>query len=441
MMMMMMQQQQQASDRQMQMMMGVLSKPKEDDPMMKMMMLKLFEDKKDESSGGLPVPPPPSNGGGSTVELITALAGFMGAMGGGGADPGEDDFKEFLKQMLVSKQSDGLSTKEAIELLMKKDEKPGTDDFRSAVDNMAAIMNIANNVNRQQESGPAAGLFDALGALFANRDFAGSIANTIRAKADQGKNVQANGLQAQEQRLAMQQRLLQRQQQQAQMQAHQAAAAQAAAAQGIPPQPMVGQPPLQQVVPTAGHTVPQGVPPGTPAVAPVPQEAQRAAEEQATERKLPQLPANTYEHVNALAEAKDEAELVSRTVTMLIYFSEFADWRGFTEQLLGFVRDGNKEGTLEYLSAFFEGLVAIHLIDPVLSKRVIAGVGSHFAVIRSQLGDFPLEGDDTITGDDLLGDEGDDDLGEGDDDLGEGDDDPGEDTGGDGDAGGDDAPA
>ena len=157
---------------------------------------------------------------------------------------------------------------------------------------------------------------------------------------------------------------------------------------------------------------------------------QRAVEQTSKVRALPQLPADTHDHVNALANAQDEGELVGRTVTMLIYFSEFEDWRDFTEQVLTFVRNGNKKGTLEYLKAFFDGLAAIHMIDPTLGERIRRAVGDHFEDIQAQLQDLPLGGDE-ITADDLLAGEDDDGPGEDDDDPGDPDDDPGEGDGGD----------
>jgi hypothetical protein len=410
MMMMMMQQNQAAADRQNQMMMSLLAKPKEEDPLMKMLLLKMTEEGGITGGGGAPPPPPkpPSKTEGLS-EILTAMAAFMGSMGGGGGGE-DDDFKDFLKAMLLQKQGDGLSTKEAIQLLMQKDEKPGTDDFRKSIDNMAAIMNVAQNMNKGQEGGPAAGLFDALAALFSNRDFAGSIANTIRAKTDQSGTMQQTQLAAERQRLELERRMAVRTQQ---LHAGQ-----------VPGQP-VQQPPQPQHVQQPGPgPQPQQHPqqPGQPQGGPPNQQPQLTTHQvqQAAERtiartgKLPQLPANTHEHINSLATAKDEGELVGRTVQMLIYFAEFDDWRDFTEQLLGAVRNGNKGMAIEYLSAFFEGLAAIHLIDPTLAKTTVKAVHDHFGDIKAHLAELPLDGDEVITGEDLIGDIGDV-LGDGDD--------------------------
>jgi hypothetical protein len=66
------------------------------------------------------------------------------------------------------------------------------------------------------------------------------------------------------------------------------------------------------------------------------------------------------------------------------------------------------------LSAFFEGLAAIHLIDPTLAKTTVKAVHDHFGDIKAHLAELPLDGDEVITGEDLIGDIGDV-LGDGDD--------------------------
>ena len=137
--------------------------------------------------------------------------------------------------------------------------------------------------------------------------------------------------------------------------------------------------------------------------APTTEEVQQAAERTiARTGRLPQLPANTHEHINNIAASKDDGELVGRTIQMLIYFAEFEDWRGFTEQLLGFVRDGNKSEAAKFLTAFFDGMAAIHLIDPTLGRKAVRAVMENFDTIRGQMKDFPLQTDEKITGDVLL---------------------------------------
>ena len=394
MMMLMMQQQQQAADRQNQLMMTILSKPKEEDPVMKMLLMKLVGDGASSGgNGGGLMPPPPPPPGPSIAELLTALGGFMASMGGGGG--GDEDFKEFMKTLLMKQQSEQLGVKDVLQIVQKQQEQPGTDDFRRSVDNMAAIMNIAQTMNKSQEAGPTAGLFDALAALFSNRDFAGSIANTIRAKTDQSGSAEYQRIQAERQRLEMEKRMFSRER------AQLAAAVQNAQQQGQPVQPPLNG--ATTVVPPAPVAVqaPVEPPPPTPAVSL--EEVQRAAE-RVIERTgaLPKLPALTHEHITRIAASTTDAELVSRSVALLIYFAESEDWSQFSEQLLGFVRDGDKRQTLQYLKAFFEGLTEMGMMKQELAHRVFKAIVGNLDALQAQLTDFQLPGDEVITGETLL---------------------------------------
>lgn len=361
MMMLMMQQQQQAADRQNQLMMTLLTKPREEDPIMKLLLTKMISEGGMGGGGGAlpPPPPPPAKATDGLADILTAMAAFMGNMGGGG---GDDDFKEFLKTSLAQKQGDQLSIKDVIELLGVK--KEGKDEFTSAIDHMAAIMNLTNNVRQQQEPGAAAGFFDALAALFANRDFAGSLAQAVRSKTDKTAGVVETRLQAEGQRIAMENRMLQRER--------------------------------QQLAATAAAPPPRSVPPAAT------EQVQKAAERVvARTGRLPELPANTYEHVNNILGAKDEAEQVGKTLAMLIYFAEFDDWKVFTERTLGMIRDGRKAEALKYLTAFFEGLAAIDLLTEEAGKGVVQVLGKHFEVVQAQVADLSLAADGLVTGEQL----------------------------------------
>jgi hypothetical protein len=369
-----------------QMMLALMQKPKEEDPLMKIILAKLLDGGGLGGSGAAPPPPPPppESRTSELAELLTAMGTFMGSMGGGG----DDDFKELLKtllpQLLLKNNSDGLGTKEVLELVLGN-KKSGTDDFRSAIDNMAAIMNVAQNINQGREPGSAAGFFDALAALFSNRDFAGSIAQQIRARTDGKQNTEEARLAAEKQRLAMERRLLQQERARA----------------GIPantqPQTQhleesVAPPPLEQPRPS-----PQPLrEPGAPSVSPeqVQQAAQRVVRRTG---KIPELPGNTAEHVNNIISAKDEGEQVGKVIAMLIYFAEFEDWRAFSERLLTCVRDGNKVEAMRYLSAFFEGLASIGLFQPEAVPTIVEAVERHFEVVQGQLSEVSTEADREIT--------------------------------------------
>ncbi len=418
------QQQQQAADRQNQLMMTLLAKPKEEDPVMKLLLAKMMEDGGLGGGGGAPLPAPPPPPGNQMAEMVTALGGLLAAVNGGGggeAPPSDTDFKEFLQAMLIKQQGEAIGPKEIIALLTAQQGEGGGagDTFRSAVDNLSAIMNVANNINRQQEGGPASGFFDALGALFSNRDFAGSLANTIRSRMGQGQGqgqtVNADPNAAQRQR-ALQQRqavLTKQQQQQAARQRLLEEAATAAGAPDTPVTPPSGaanQTSPQPEIPAPGEEFQPGGPPVPTSVVAeeknishTPEQVQQAAEQMASAQPgIPDLPTETYQHVTEMVEAEDEAALVGKFVQMLIYFAEFPDWRDFVEQLMGNIRGGNLNGTLEYLDAFLGGLVHLNYIDLPFGQKLMQAINTHFGTIQQQFEDLSLKEDEIVTSEQLL---------------------------------------
>jgi hypothetical protein len=393
----MMQQQQAAADRQNQLMMALLTKPREEDPVMKMLLMKLVGDGATANSGGaLPPPPPPPSPTSGLSEVLTAMAAFMQATSGGGGE-GDTDFKDFLKAMVLQKQGEQLGTKDILELVTKgvggAGGKDGSDAFRATIDNVAALMNVAQNLNKGSEGGPAAGLFDALAALFNNRDFAGSVAGAIRSKLDQNNGSAEERLKAERQRIQMELRLLDQKRNELLQLSGQTRTAPPAAAPPSAAQP--SRAPEEAV----SRPIPQ------PRV--VSAEVQQAAD-RTVERtgRIPQLPANTHEHLNGILTAKDEADLVAKTVALFIYFAEFDDWRGFIEQLLRNMREGNKQKSLEYVGAFFGGLTEIGLVEPSAAKTILATLQKHYDAVKEQLADLQFQSDGDITAESLLAGEG-----------------------------------
>lgn len=372
-----------------QTMMALLSKPKEEDPVMKLLLAKLLQDNGALGGGAAmpPPPPPPPNPTSGLSEVLTAMAAFMGAMNNGG---GEDEFKEFLKQKELSRANETLGIKDILALVTQQNNNAsGPNTLKETIDNLAAVMNIAQNINRQQEPGAAAGFFDAVAALFSNRDFAGSIAQTIRSKTDTRTGEAEARLRAEAQRLQMEQRLLQQER-----------ARLAATPQPQPPQ----QPPVVQ------ETAPRmpAQPPVTQAPAFTPTataEEQQAAAQRTIQRtgRIPELPNNTYEHINNILTAKDDAERVGKVVGMLIYFAEFDDWKPFTERLLTLVRDGKQEESMKYLGALFEGLAAIGMFPNELVPQAVALLNEHFDVVQDQLAELNTDADREITAEMLAG--------------------------------------
>ena len=348
-----------------QTMMALLTKPKEEDPLMKLILAKILDGGGLGGGGGaLPPPPPPPPAKESTAELITALGAFMAAMQPSGG--GDEDYKELVKTLLLQPRDNGLGglgIKDIIELISKSG--GSKNDLQAAVDNMALVMNMAQNLKQSTEPGAAAGFFDALAALFSNRDFAGSIAQTIRGKFDQRTVTEEERLKAVKQRLDMEARLVERKRQQLE----------SGSAPASAPSPR------QQAAQQSQQPANGG-----------------AQSQQRVSVKIPPLPSNTYQHVNAIVMAKEEGDQVGKTIGMLIYFGENeGPWKTYAERVLGLIRDGQQREALQFLSPLFESLVQLQMLAPELAHTVLSAFDKHFSVVQEQLAELTLAKDAEVT--------------------------------------------
>ena len=353
-----------------QTMMALLTKPKEEDPLMKLILAKLIDGGGMGGGGAMPLPPPPpAEKKESVAELITALAAWQQATAPQGG--GDEDYKELLKTLVLQSMQPkqdglgGLSVKDVIELVTKGGSK---NDLQAAVDNMALVMNMAQNLKQSTEPGAAAGFFDALAALFSNRDFAGSIAQTIRGKFDQRAVTEEERLKAVKQRLDMEARLVDRKRQQLE----------AGSAPASEPSPRQQQAAQRQQQPAQQKT-----PPRAPA-------------------QIPPLPGNTYEHVNAIVAATDEGGQVGKTIGMLVYFGEYeGPWKNYAERVLGLIRDGQKREALQFMAPLFESLVQLKMLEVEVAQSVLAAFDKHFSTVQEQLAELELAKDKAVTAENL----------------------------------------
>jgi len=445
----------QASQQQMTQLLVAAMQPRED-PTMKLLLAKLVEERSSSSgSSALPPPLPPSSPLEGLKEIVEVLAVVMGS---GKKGHGDDEIKDLLKAALTSKKEETLTPRETIQLMHEMQASRGTDDFRKSMENMSMVMQVATNLKGQSEGSSSAGFFDALSALFSNRDFAGSIANSIRAKVD---------AQAHATRIAQEQALIRsRQQLLREARAGTPAAAVVPGTPAAPGVPGVAQRPQGTVVPMQrAGTVAQGPrivqppvqappapvvvmpPPAAPRVdmgggvelelsevdellraapandvtappveatkpattpAPVPEAAQPP---RPAYPRIPKLPAQAGEHVQHIVHAKDDAELIERTVRMLIYFAEFPEWRPMTEMLLTMVQRGERDRAIVNVERVVTGLSAMAVMTPELARRITHVFGEHFDEIQGGLADLlPLnDGDGNPFEEALADDEEDDD--------------------------------
>lgn len=372
-----------------QMIMALLSKPKDEDPIMKMLLMKLLDGGSVGGGSSMPMPPPPPPQN-SLSEVLTAMAAFMAAMAPGGG--GDEDYKELVKTLLLQGQGEKMSIKETIALAMQlAGTKEGSGGgFKDTIDNLAAVMNIAQNINRQNEPGASAGLWDAMAALFSNRDFAGSVAQAVRLKMDAKAGTTDQRIQAEMQRIQMERRLLDQEK------------ARLLAAGGTLPQGMAPPQHVQQTVQHVQQTPANGQAASAPRPTPfrplaTPQQAQQAAQREIQRTgKIPELPPQTSEHVNNILTAQDDADRVGKVVAMLVYFAEFPDWKMFSEQLLSLVRDGNRVEAMKYLSAMFEGLAHIGLFPGENHQPLMEILNEHFVTVQEQLLDFSAAAEEQV---------------------------------------------
>lgn len=360
-----------------QMLLAVLNKPAPappQNPLMDLLMAKMMKDLEGGGpSNNMPPPPPPAMDLEKILALvpavITAIGSLAGVFGGGGGGS-DEDFKEFLKEMLLKKDGDTLGLRDTLALVkeLSAGGKTGDDALKEAVDKTAMLMNFARNFNQQQEGGGSASIWDAVTALLGNRDFAGSIANTIRAKTDQSGAVQAQQLAAERQRIEMGQRHLQKQQQRVPVNAPAA------------PQTSVVQPIVQATPPTP----------------------ERVQEAVAKVGNVPPLPENTKDHMLNLANAKNDAETVKHMMNFLVYLADSDAWKGFGEEVLDAMRNGDLKKVQRALNMFLGGLVEIQLLTAPIAQRVYTAMVENFELIKVQVADMRLAKDEVLTGEVLL---------------------------------------
>lgn len=91
--------------------------------------------------------------------------------------------------------------------------------------------------------------------------------------------------------------------------------------------------------------------------------------------------------------ARDDAEVIERTVRMVIYFAEFPAWRPLTEMLLGLIQRGEREEAIKVVQNIFRGLCALGVMPEDTEARIVAAFSTHFDMIQQGLADLPLDTD------------------------------------------------
>lgn len=297
-----------------------------------------------------------------------------------------------------------LTPRDMIQLLNDMQQRKSDNSFKESMENMTMLLTVAQNLRGgESASSSSAGFFDALGALFSNRDFGSSIAQSIRANAEQKMRQQE--LEARKEQLAMLARMKQ---------------SQAATQNAQPPQQM------GQVVPMRPPQMPQQ-PAQMPAVArqapqpvmqqavapvqiarpmqPVTQVQQKtpapraesstpeapSSKKDAPGFRVPNFPSLTHEHAAAIAMAPDVGAAIGKTVAFLIYLAEFPEWRPLAELLLGMVQQGKKAEAVEMIRTIFSALMHAGMMSEENMQRVVTGFGENFNIIQRGIANMGIE--------------------------------------------------
>lgn len=379
MMQMMMQQQQAAQAAQQQqtmLMIQQMQAANQQQMTMFMEMMKQKESAASSSSGvsSMPPPPPPENPLTGMKEILSML-GEMGVFGGN-ATPPDDTFKQIVLQ-------NQLGVKDVLSLMKEMSptaREGGGNGIKEAFDNMAVVMNMANQLKQNTEGSPQATIWDAVAALVSNRDFAGSIASAIRVNTEQ---VQRQTQTTQQTQLLAQQRALLLAAQQRQQLAMQQRTPQ------LDEREIVATPPQPRRAPVASAAAAQ--PPAASNVVPM-RGPKPVAQPSAPAVSAPPLPPGFEVKVSDIVEAvseKDDAKIVETTVNMVMFFYGFDQWKPVATGLLAAAQAGDKEKTLEMLGGFMGAFIEMGLIKKAVGNEVLRCIDTHFETIHNQLSGKP----------------------------------------------------
>ncbi len=390
-MQMFMSMQQQAQQQQQQMMALLAAGRNETDPMMAMLLAKM-DDKEKSSASAMPMPPPPPLPMGG-LDLNTLLPTLLTAL------PAivemfrkEDPSVAVLKELVIAKQSDGISTRDVIDLLTNK---TGTDDFKAAAENMSMMLNIQGMM--QDRMGGGGGFFDsigsALGSLFSNGNFAGSLADNIQASAEQKRlgvsEEDRSEFMALREKLMQERQSLQRERllMDAERKRLAAAADQATAPKAPEPRP--------ETQATSEEEEQQQGEPEQEAVARV---------KERTGGQLPEFPDELPEYLNRWLEgistgldeggdlaitAVNDAKLAEGVVNTFVFLFQVPTWQPLVGRLFEAVKDANREESLAMIKAFIQAFEGIGALDPAVGDEAFRVMDEHFdAVVHTLRGFF-----------------------------------------------------
>jgi hypothetical protein len=373
----------------------VMAQPKPMDPLMMALLKKLTDDEPRGGGGGgaLPPPLPPPD----PTEQLKNLAAVVQSLRGG--ESPKSDNNQLVEYLMRDRMSPG----DVLKLVNDAKGERGTDDFKKSMENMGIMLNAVNQLRSHTEPGAGAGFWDAIGALFQNKELAGSVADAIRSKKQEPAQLQ-------QQPRALPDPLVLRARELAAKRLMIEEAELARREQALnPSSPQLRQPAQRQ---------PSVRPPAATIESALPQmpdlEPQAAAP-----GKQPQLPSDIGDYINSYIEAQDEASLVETTVQLLFALQQTEDWKPYSAVIFKLIAHSDKARFLHYMASFFVGLRTINLIEEGITQRIMQALANNFSTIaeivaaeleKGEGGDGDGSGDGDGEGDDEGDEMGDEDL-------------------------------
>jgi hypothetical protein len=377
---MMMAQQQQN----MQLLVTVLGAKKDEDPVLKTLLAKILEKEiSGGSSGNLPPPPPPPPPSslfekldiGAALSGVAAVVAAFGALGVGKKDNTEQTL--FLELLKLQNQ-DRMSPKELIALL-KNNEAPATDDFTSTVDKIAAIVNIAKNLD--PGGSPQNSIWDVLAAAAGNRDLGAGISRLLGAKLSAQQPPAQPVLPAQAQKLQeFQQNLIK------------------ARDALLVERKKLDEEKRRFAAQVSGEVVETGANTTSESSS----TTQTTGEEKNNASALPQLPPQTREFLDAIDKAPDETVRARVFVDFLLYFQSDESTKAFAETVIRNIREGNRAKALRNLHELFNMFVAEGIMTTTAAGATLKLLNTHAEEFEKVFAEVVLEGDNEVTRESLL---------------------------------------
>jgi hypothetical protein len=385
---MMMAQQQQST----QMLISMMNRPKDEDPLLKTLLAKIIDKEiSGGSSGALPPPPPPPPPTSflEKIDLAAALSGVaavvtaLGALGFGKKD--NNEMQLYLK-LLEIQNSDKITPKELIGIL--KNDGPPADTFTDTVDKIAALLNVAKNLD--PGGSPQNGIMDVLAALAGNRDLGAGVMRLVGAKLGGGQQPPAGAAQQQApvnvaQLQQLQQNLLKAREaiiaERKKLEADKKAFA--ASLTGNRTSDDDAEP--SQAASEAPSPTPNG-----------------GGEAKNNASDAIQLPPQTREFLDLIGAAEDEAQRAKALTDFLLYFQSDENMRSFAEDTMRNIREGNRAKALKNLHTLFNMFVNEGFMTVATASATLKLLNTHAEEFEKVFSEVRLESDGEVTRDSLM---------------------------------------